>query len=105
MVLQGWEGTRLCNLKCKIIFAFNILTPGEASVFPVSKSFTQHSWWVRQGAASGAEPAAAVQPFQAEGVKAEGCEVPWDITQPKPHTETACKTSRLFLTDVSLTLS
>lgn len=42
---QGWEGIRLCHLKCKIIFAFSVLTPGEAPIFPVSKSLTQHSWW------------------------------------------------------------
>lgn len=44
---QGWDGIRLCHLKCKIIFAFNALTPGEAPVFPVSKSLTWHSIWGR----------------------------------------------------------
>lgn len=51
------------------------------------------------------EAGCCVPPFQPEGVKAEACKEPWDITQSKPHTETGCKTSRLSLTGVSLTLS
>lgn len=101
---QGWEGIRLCHLKCKIIFAFSGSHTWRGSRLPCQQK-PHTAQLVRQGAASRAEPAAAVQPFETESVKAQGWKAPWDITQSKPHTETGCKTSRLSLTDVSLTLS
>lgn len=77
---QGQEVIRLCHLKCKILFAFKGLPPGEAPVFPVSTSLTQHSW---RGRALCPE-LSRLQPFKPEGVKAQGCKAPWDITVQTP---------------------